>query len=145
MKTFLLASLMFFVATSVATIASAQIAQPWCDSGVSDWSEQSEPTANCSPDRPCGAEGSKLSAIIPQGWKGAEFKSTCSLHDKCYGTLGADRAECDLSFKNGLLASCECSRRPRQCRRVAKLMYRGVDRFGQKAFDKGQQKTAAGY
>ena len=141
MKTFALATALFFV----ATIASAQIVQPCTDCGVSVWSEPDQTPAKCSADRPCGAEGSKLNAIIPQGWKGAEFKSACSSHDKCYGALGSDRAECDLQLKNDLVASCECSRRPRQCQRVAKFIYRGVDKFGEKAFDKGQQKAASRY
>ena len=109
MKTFALATALFFV----ATIASAQIVQPCTDCGVSVWSEPDQTPAKCSADRPCGAEGSKLNAIIPQGWKGAEFKSACSSHDKCYGALGSDRAECDLQLKNDLVASCECSRRNR--------------------------------
>jgi len=98
--------------------------------------------SSCGPDRPCGAEGSRLSKIIPQGWRGADFKSTCRAHDQCYGTLGVAQSSCDAQFKQNLLASCEYSNRPAQCRRVARLMSRAVTKHGEKAFNNGQREAA---
>jgi len=94
----------------------------------------------CGSDRPCGTAGF-LSKITPQGWRGAEFKSTCRKHDKCYGTAGTERADCDAEFKEGLVASCACSRRPRQCERVARIMSRVVSKHGEKAFNNAQANT----
>lgn len=102
---------------------------------------------NAAQERPCGSSEGFLSKLIPQGWKGADFKQACITHDDCYDTYGAERAACDLRLRQSLLASCEYSRRPRQCRRVARLMHKTVDKFGEKGFEKWQQvaREKAGY
>ena len=89
--------------------------------------------------RPCGTNKGIVSKLIPQRWKGADFRSACARHDNCYDTFGVKQANCDDRFREDLLASCEHSRRPRQCRRVSELMYKAVDQFGQKAFEQAQQ------
>ena len=94
----------------------------------------------CSKDRPCGPSGSGLlSLLVPQGWKGADFRETCTKHDSCYEILGVKRGRCDEQFLEGLLASCENSRRPRQCKRVVRIMSRIIKKRGQNSFEEGQK------
>lgn len=101
--------------------------------------QHSPPTTSSSQDRPCGSSTGRFTRLIPQGWRGADFKPTCVNHDTCYDTPGSNRAHCDQVFRMSLLASCEQSRRPRQCQRVANLMFKAVDRFGHKSFDRAQR------
>ena len=89
--------------------------------------------------RPCGTSKGFLSKLIPQGWKGASFRSACVAHDDCYDSYGEAQATCDNHFRDDLIASCESSRRPRQCKRVAKLMYNVVDQYGQNSFHRAQE------
>jgi hypothetical protein len=102
---------------------------------------------NAAQERPCGGSEGFLSKLIPQGWKGADFKPACITHDDCYDTYGAERAACDERLRQSLLASCENSRRPRQCKRVVRLMHKGVRKFGEKGFRKWQEvaRINAGY
>lgn len=88
---------------------------------------------------PCGVEGSLLSRITPQGWRGADFRKTCEQHDICYETLGANRSSCDKQFSEGLLSSCQNSRRPWQCKAVARIISKIVGKRGQRSFEKGQK------
>ena len=125
--------LMTFLCCILGVIVTGQ-----CDAQVTD---------NASQERPCGSSEGFLGRLIPQGWKGADFKQACIAHDDCYDTYGTKRANCDNCLLQGMLASCGNSRRPRQCRRVARLMYKSVDKFGEKGFKKWQQvaKEKAGY
>lgn len=81
--------------------------------------------------RPCGA-GSDYRAhrLIPQGWKGADFRSACAKHDKHYREQDVTRAQADREFLQDMLAQAKYSKRPEQAKRVARFMYRAVRRFG---------------
>ena len=90
--------------------------------------------------RPCGPESLKgpMRLLIPQGAAGVDFRVSCKAHDECYVTAGADRSACDCQFLDSMLKQCEKSRNPRRCRRVAKIMYRSVRKYGDKAFQESQ-------
>ena len=92
-------------------------------------------------DSPCGPNGSNRlwAKLIPQGWRGADFRPACRVHDVCYTTSATDRKQCDAEFGKSLEASCANSRRPRMCRFVARVMARSVDRYGARAYRQGQQ------
>ena len=81
--------------------------------------------------RPCGS-GSDYSKhrFIPQGWKGADFRSACVKHDKYYREQDVPKAQADSIFLQDMIAQAKYSKRPRQAERVAKFMYRAVKRFG---------------
>ena len=81
--------------------------------------------------RPCGS-GSDYRAhkFIPQGWKGADFRSACAKHDKHYREQDVTKAQADQEFLQGMLAQAKYSKRPRQAERVARFMYRAVRRYG---------------
>lgn len=55
----------------------------------------------------CGAEGG---ADVPDFLIGAVqlgpvFREACNTHDQCYGTLGADKAQCDANLQNDMIAA----------------------------------------
>ncbi len=75
----------------------------------------------CGPDWLVGPDR----ALIPQSWKGADFRSACSRHDACLDQSGYPVA-CDATFRRDLMSACQYSSNPWECRRVANLMYRGV-------------------
>ena len=81
--------------------------------------------------RPCGS-GSDYSKhrFIPQGWKGADFRSACVKHDKHYREQNIPKAQADCEFLQDMLAQAKHSKRPRQAERVARFMYRAVRRYG---------------
>ncbi|KKL57081.1 hypothetical protein LCGC14_2238970 [marine sediment metagenome] len=81
--------------------------------------------------RPCGS-GSDYRAhrFIPQGWKGADFRSACAKHDKHYREQTITRVQADKIFLQDLLTQSKYSRRPRQAERVARFMYKAVRRYG---------------
>ena len=81
--------------------------------------------------RPCGS-GSDYRAhrFIPQGWKGADFRSACAKHDKHYREQDVTKAQADNEFLRDLLTQSKYSRRPRQAERVARFMYKAVRRYG---------------
>lgn len=89
---------------------------------------------------PCGPNDRNglLKRLIPQGWRGADFRPACRQHDTCYTTSGTNRKRCDNSFQRSLEASCANSRNPRMCRFVARAMARAVDRYGNRAYSQGQ-------
>ena len=90
--------------------------------------------------RPCGPEHMPpvLKWFIPQGVAGADFRAACARHDRCYATPGACKAACDRQFLCDMLAQCSCSRNPRRCARVARRMYRAVQKHGDRAFARAQ-------
>ncbi|KKN17627.1 hypothetical protein LCGC14_0963790 [marine sediment metagenome] len=81
--------------------------------------------------RPCGS-GSDYRAhrLVPQGWKGADFRSACAKHDHHYRERGITKAQADCEFLQDMLAQCKYSKRPRQAKHVARFMYRAVRRYG---------------
>ncbi len=96
--------------------------------------------------RPCGPSSlnGPLKLLIPQGAAGASFKSSCSRHDQCYATPGADKSICDQQFLYDLNCACNGSRNPRRCRRRAMKFYKAVTKWGDGAFD-GAQRQAIQY
>ena len=87
--------------------------------------------------RPCGPNSMPkvLKVLIPQGAAGADFRPACRKHDACYKKgSGISKSQCDCNFLQGMLQACDCSRRPKRCRRRAKFMYWAVDKFGDGAF-----------
>jgi len=88
-------------------------------------------TADAQEWRPCGSGSSyNPHRLIPQGWKGADFRSACVKHDKHYREQGVTRAQADYEFLQDMLAQAKYSKRPRQAEAVARFMYRAVRRFG---------------
>ena len=54
----------------------------------------------------CG-DDSGLGRFVPNQPVGVDFRPVCDNHDKCYGTLGESREQCDNSFRSALRAKCE--------------------------------------
>jgi hypothetical protein len=90
-------------------------------------------------DRPCGPAGlpPALRRLVPQGYRGADFRPACRKHDRCYGGGGAKR-DCDRQFLRDLQSACESSSRPRACRRRARRMYVAVHLMGRRAYRASQ-------
>ena len=81
--------------------------------------------------RPCGSGSDyKAHRFIPQGWKGADFRSACAKHDKHYREQDVTKAQADNEFLRDLLTQSKYSKRPRQAERVARFMYRAVRCYG---------------
>ena len=99
---------------------------------VGDFSVEAAPLR-----RPCGPNSMPkvLKLLIPQGAAGADFRPACRKHDSCYKKgSGKSKSQCDCQFRIDMLKACDCSRRPKRCRRRAKVMYWAVDRFGDGAY-----------
>ena len=87
--------------------------------------------------RPCGPNSlpKVLKFLIPQGAAGADFRPACRQHDACYKKgSGISKKKCDSDFLHNMLHACKSSRRPRRCKRRARIMYRLVNRFGAGAY-----------
>jgi len=73
-----------------------------------------------------------------------EFVECCHVHDRCYGTCGEDREDCDLRFKKCLYARCRESRdsvstlKYKGCQAGAKLLYTGTTAVGCKPYLEAQ-------
>jgi hypothetical protein len=86
----------------------------------------------------CGAKGSKLNFLIPQG----VFKEACNIHDYMYfiGRNNNDKRKADRVFINNLYRIVEAS--PKWIRPIrkarAKSYYLAVSKFGDEAFWKGK-------
>ena len=96
------------------------------------------------PERPCGPDSltGPLRFLVPQGFRGANFRGSCITHDACYDKFGVDRQICEAQFKSNLQDACACSKRPIQCRMFARFMANSVNRFGESAFQSAQQIAA---
>jgi len=74
-----------------------------------------------------------------------EFVECCHSHDRCYGTCGEDREDCDLRFKKCLYARCRESRdsvshlKYKGCQAGAKLLYTGTTAVGCKPYLEAQE------
>ena len=89
--------------------------------------------AECSNDRPCGpASRPFITALVPQGFAGADFRPACREHDRCYKDPSMSKAECDRAYKANMLNSCQNSRHPILCRCTARFMVLSVKLFGRR-------------
>ncbi|MCA9006034.1 MAG: hypothetical protein KDA70_12250 [Planctomycetaceae bacterium] len=106
-------------------------------------SEGSELQAQtCGNGYPCGPDGAPLLQMLtPQGFMGADFRGTCSQHDRCYQIPGISRRYCDLQFRNELHQRCNSSAFPLGCRIVANSMYLQVRLFGRRPYLNSQYPT----
>lgn len=94
----------------------------------------------CAQDCPCGPAGKDgpLTRLIPQEFKGADFRPACRAHDACYDSPGADKRCCDARFLDDLICACNQSTHPVLCRIVARNMARATRWGGGKAFQRAQ-------
>ncbi|HAH49011.1 MAG TPA: hypothetical protein DCM07_30065 [Planctomycetaceae bacterium] len=89
----------------------------------------------CGNGYPCGPDGAPLLQMLtPQGFMGADFRGSCSQHDRCYQVPGISRRYCDLQFRNELHRRCNCSAFPLGCRMIANTMYLQVRLFGRRPY-----------
>jgi hypothetical protein len=88
--------------------------------------------------RPCGGDNSDGNPLIPQGWRGADFRPACAKHDAYYNNKNSpvSRAQADWIFLNDMLEQSKYSSRPIQARIVARNMYRAVRVFGRRGYKK---------
>ena len=82
----------------------------------------------------CGAKGSKLNFLIPQG----KFREACNIHDYMYavGKTDEDKKVADRVFINNLNRIVEASNpllRPLR-KLLARSYYEAVSKFGYEAF-----------
>ena len=70
--------------------------------------------ASWADDYPCGSDSMPLALkkMIPQEFRGADFRPACRCHDSCYDTPGANKQACDRQFLNDLRSSCKNSKKP---------------------------------
>ena len=86
--------------------------------------------------RPCGPDNIPqfLKFLIPQGFKGADFRDACRRHDRCYSTSGISKQQCDMGLKKSVLNECKNSSSPLRCKMRARVMYWLVRYTGGAAF-----------
>jgi hypothetical protein len=98
-------------------------------------------TASADDCYPCGADsmGPVAKKLIPQEFRGADFRPACRRHDNCYDTPGSNKRECDRQFLHDLQCSCKYSENPIACRCVARMFYVSVKLGGCNAFKKAQK------
>jgi len=87
----------------------------------------------------CGPADEWYSHLIPNLW----FKDACDHHDKCYGTPGATKDQCDSTMLQESLAACSSAGWGRQglCRTMAGKYHSAVTTGGQNAFNIAQGLT----
>lgn len=44
---------------------------------------------------------------VPDGMYGADFTQACGIHDDCYGTLGKNKATCDVELGKNIVLACD--------------------------------------
>jgi hypothetical protein len=95
----------------------------------------------------CG-DDTGLGRFVPNAPTGADFRPSCDNHDRCYGTLGKSKSECDKQFHNELLGVCGRTfrtiiTRPLRgvCNKVADVYYTAVLESGNAgtAYNKAQR------
>jgi len=82
--------------------------------------------APCGPDWLIGADR----ALIPQGWRGADFRAACVRHDACLTNGCQSRYRCDRQWRSDLRDACKNSANPSECRRLVSAMYRATRSYG---------------
>jgi Domain of unknown function (DUF4157) len=120
-----------------ATVAEAKTPQLVCqDKGVGYLWDPG--TSRCYDQRVngCGPADQWYSHLIPNLW----FKDACDHHDKCYGTPGATKDQCDSTMLQESLAACSSAGPGRQglCRTMAGKYHSAVTKGGQNAFNIAQ-------
>jgi RHS repeat-associated protein len=66
------------------------------------------------------------------------FSSACSIHDRCYGTLGKTKEACDNAFLANMLSGCSND----VCRWAAELYHGAVIAYGDQAYKDGQREAS---
>lgn len=78
----------------------------------------------CPPWRPCGWGNTwGGNRLIPQGFRGVDFRSACQTHDDCYANGCNRRIDCDRQFRSEMFSACDCSNHPGLCRMRARYFY----------------------
>jgi RHS repeat-associated protein len=86
----------------------------------------------------CGS--GPTSILVPDKPGGFNFTSACAKHDKCYGTCGAAKSDCDEQFLEDMQSICENSYFGSVgCNELANIYYGAVHELGQDPYDKAQQ------
>ena len=102
----------------------------------------------------CG-DDTGLGHLVPNQPTGVDFRPSCDNHDRCYGTLGQSRQQCDNKFRNALRARCESELLGSPsgiigtvvtggsalgaCYSTAEIYYRGVRERGGTAYHSAQR------
>jgi hypothetical protein len=88
---------------------------------------------------------SVCSVSLLTGYTPVYLGEACRTHDACYGGAGARKSQCDASFRDLLIATCEASLQGaiweigrRNCRNVASEYYHQVTNNGRSAFIQAQ-------
>lgn len=80
------------------------------------------------------------SGLVPDRPGGYDFNAPCANHDKCYGTCGASKSDCDSQFLEEMQTVCEESANSSQaCMDLANIYYGAVNALGQDPFDQAQK------
>ena len=92
---------------------------------------------------PCGPDWMprRLKQRVHQGFAGADFRPSCSVHDRCYEEPNANRLQCDERFLEQTLRSCQSSQSPEACQKQAMKMYRATRMFGGGTFRRWQRRV----
>merc|ERR1712137_97192 len=82
---------------------------------------------------------------IPITGPSFSFAHCCEIHDKCYGTCGSSKVECDNDFYNCMSCSCRDEYTiflfKLTCEEVACTYYQAVDEWGCSSFKNGQNNS----
>ena len=99
----------------------------------------------------CGSGA--LGRLVPDRGLRSNFGECCQAHDKCYGTCGADKSECDSDFLSCMKVYCNANwptQYPRgvpyplpnplrnACMAAADAYYNAVSKYGDAAFRDAQ-------
>ncbi|NPA72445.1 MAG: hypothetical protein GXO35_06405, partial [Gammaproteobacteria bacterium] len=94
------------------------------------------PTQRCSTQTLLKNNANGCSGPVP-GFDGRKFQAACNEHDKCYGTPGISKTQCDSYFKKNLLYTC--SKFLPNCYASAQTYYWAVKIAGESYYDAAQQ------
>ncbi len=82
-----------------------------------------------------GCGSGKMASITPQ----LSFQGCCNNHDKCYGTCGSSKSNCDSTFQTCMKRTCRSGILGLPCRLAADAYFQAVKTFGCNPFQNAQQ------
>ena len=91
----------------------------------------------CAPNG-CGSCGGTSYPDNPTACEDTSFLAACDAHDACYGDCGHDKADCDTTFHNAMIAVCNGSSCEGSCLIDAAVYYLAVHLGGGDAFNAAQ-------
>lgn len=140
-----------YIQNALGPFVSSPGVQAELTKSMAEYSEAAKPVSMRPDGTPwgygCGDE--KSDWYVPDGLFGADFMPACRTHDKCYGTLGSNKAYCDKQPRDNIVLACNKSLKGipglgetlSNCYAAAGIYQLTVERLGKDAYNAAQQEA----